>query len=204
MKSLSLGVAAATVTVIAGLGGYWGQADGTSLARSTGPVVVDGAAVTGRIETRDDGVYGMIEWTNRTDQVVEGTLVHAAFMTPGASMFSRMMPRPQLIHTATNQFVLGGGEATVWEFLIQPAVATEVESATVVVKPPVQVIGPPPSAPVWSLVISREAVTTPGWGGMLPRATTDMVLGATGQLILAHSGEPAAGEKAVPAPPKAD
>jgi hypothetical protein len=204
MKSLSLGVAAATVTVIAGLGGYWGQADGTSLARSTGPVVVDGAAVTGRIETRDDGVYGMIEWTNRTDQVVEGTLVHAAFMTQGASMFSRMMPRPKLIHTATNQFVLGGGEGAVWEFLIQPAVVSEVESETVVVTPPVQVKGSQTSPPVWSLVISREAVTTPVWGGMLPRAKTDTMLGATGQLILAHSGEPAAGEKAVPAPLKAD
>jgi hypothetical protein len=171
------------MTAALGAGMHMVSADGTALAVSTQPVSVDGAELTGRIEQRAEGVYGVIGVTNRTDALVAGRVSHAAYCTPGANMRSRMMPMPKQEHKGDYSFRLAPGEGDQTEFLIQaapPAVTTPPVAVQVVNIAPV-------SAPTWSLVVSRGTITQPMWGGMLSPTGAAMALPAEGQVVLAHS-----------------
>jgi hypothetical protein len=194
MKSMNLFLTAAVTTAALGAGMHLMCADGTPLAVSKQPITVDRAEVTGRIEGREDGVYGVISVTNRTDTPVEGRLNHASFCTPGSSMMSRMMPMPKLEHKGEYAFQLAPGEGARTQFRIQ-----EVTPSEPVIADASQLAKYKQSAPTWSLVVSRSEIAKPVWGGMLLAPQAGIALPEEGQLVLAHCSFLAAPAPIVPA-----
>lgn len=197
MKESATFVFAVTASACLCFAGRWvigsGESEVRPLARSRGTAMINECCVTGRIESRSNGVYAVFDFVNPTPVEKEIKFNYLAMRTPPMSMMSRMVPRPETVKKGAVACRVKAGDTTE-EVLLKEPVLVIPDSAKGEDRPGTSPTGVAArlelalTPEIWSLVISREEIKgIHGWGAVGP-ATSDAIFSLEkGEAVLAHT-----------------
>jgi hypothetical protein len=196
MKQSGTFVFAMTVSACLTFAGRWvigsGGVDVRPLAKSLGAATINECRVTGRIESRPQGVYAVFEFENPTKAEKEIKFNYLASHTPPASMLSRMGPFPKIVKDGTVEHRLAAGLSNEEVLLKETAPAapgrtnTSEQAGGVLVTGVVAKLGMGMTPEIWSLVVSREKIQgIHGWGAVAPAASDTPISLDKGEVVLA-------------------
>ncbi len=172
-----------------------GEAEVRPLAQPLGVATINECRMTGRVEGRTNGVFAVFDLENPTQEEKEITLNYLATCTPAMSFASRMSPMPKVVNKGVLQCRVKTGRLT-QEVLLQatvpvPQVAAKAGETGVPLGTNVAanvLFSRAMSPEMWSLVVSREAITgVHGWGAVEPAASDATISLDKGEAVLANT-----------------
>jgi hypothetical protein len=172
-----------------------GEAEVRPLAQPMGVATINECRLTGRVEGRTNGVFAVFDLENPTREEKEITLHFLASCTPAMSFESRMGPMPEVVKMGILECRVKAGRLTQAVLLRDPAPASQVaaKAGGALVPPGTNVaanvlFSRALSPEMWSLVVSREAITgVHGWGAVEPAASDATISLDKGEAVLANT-----------------
>lgn len=170
-----------------------GGADVRPLAKSLGSATINDCRLTGRIESRTNGIFAVFDFDNPTMDEKNIKLNYVAALTPPMSPHGRMMPMPQTVKKGALECIVKAGK-TAEEILLKetppaPPVSSKVDAKLVGTATGVSAKLEMSMTPeIWSLVVSREEIKgIHGWGAVGPAASDAIISLDKGEALLAST-----------------
>ncbi|MEI6807906.1 MAG: hypothetical protein WCN95_04230 [bacterium] len=168
-------------------------ADVRPLAKSLGSATINQCRLTGRIESRTNGVYAVFDFDNQTAEEKNIKLNYVAARTPPISPHSRMMSMPQTVKKGALECIVKAGKTTE-EILLKETPSAPPVSSKEDAKPDGTATGVTArlemltTPEMWSLVVSREEIKgLHGWGAVGPAASDAAISLDKGEALLAST-----------------
>lgn len=170
-----------------------GGADVRPLAKSLGSATINDCRLTGRIESRTNGIYAVFDFDNQTAEEKGIKLNYVAARTPSMSPFARMIPMPQTVKKGALECLVKSGKTTEEVLLKEtpsaPPVASKVDAklagTATNLTARLEMLTTPE---MWSLVVSREEIKgIHGWGAVGPAASDAIISLDKGEALLAST-----------------
>jgi hypothetical protein len=168
-----------------------GGADVRPLAKSLGAATLNECRVTGRIESRPQGVYAVFYLENPTTTDKEIRFNYLATCTPAMSPFSRMIALPEAVKKGTVERRLNSGNTTE-EILLKETAPVASDLTRTNGHPELMATGAVIKAvmettpEIWSLVVAREEIKgIRGWGAVNPAAFDAPLSLDKGEVVIA-------------------
>lgn len=168
-----------------------GETGTRPLAKSLGVATVNECKVTGRIESRTNGVFAVFDFENASPQEKEMKLNYLVTLTPAMSMMSRMMPQAKPVKKGTLEYNVKSGHTTEDVLLKEPDPVPAPDPATTnalsrISASALKGIGMQPE--IWTLVVSRgEIKGLHGWGAVVPTPSDSVINLDKGEAVLAST-----------------